>query len=160
MRNILLLTCVLGISCASWAQGDQASWASLSTLHAGQKIQVVEMNSKKHSGTFVNSSDTAISFQDTAGQQTIPKQDVRRVKLMENKHRLRNTLIGAGVGAGAGTVIGAASFQPCSPSQSFCIQPIGRGAIAAIGAVVGAVAGAIVGVLLPSHSTIYNVNLH
>jgi hypothetical protein len=90
----------------------------LSTLHAGQKIQVVEMNSKKHSGTFVNFSDTAISFQDTAGEQTIPKQDLRRVKLMENKHRLRNTLIGAGVGAGAGTVIGAASFQPCSPSQS------------------------------------------
>ena len=58
-------------------------------LHAGQKIQVVEMNSKKHSGTFVNVSDTAISYQKTASAQTIQKQDVRSVKLMENKFRLR-----------------------------------------------------------------------
>ena len=158
MRNMFLLTCVLGVSCASWAQADQSSWANLSTLYGGQKVQIVEMNSKKHSGTFVNFSETALSYQDATGEQTVPRQKVRRVKLMQNKHRLRNTLIGAGVGAGAGGVIGAASFQPCSPSQSLCIQPIGRGAIAAIGAVVGAAVGAVVGALLPSHSTIYSVN--
>jgi hypothetical protein len=28
-------------------------WANLSGLQAGQKIQIVDMNSKKHSGTFV-----------------------------------------------------------------------------------------------------------
>jgi hypothetical protein len=108
MRKILFLICVLGIPCASWSQTNQASWANLSTLRAGQKIQVVEMNSKKHSGTFVNVSDTAIWYKEAAGEQAIQRHDVRSVKLMENKHRLRNTLIGGAVGAGAGAGIGAA----------------------------------------------------
>src|ERR1035437_1589203 len=115
MRKLLFLICVLGMPCASWAQTDRASWANLSALLVGQKIQVVEMNAKKHSGTFVHVSDTAISYQETAGEQTIEKQDVRSVKLMKNNPRLRNTLIGlavgGGVGAGVGAVIGAATFH-------------------------------------------------
>jgi hypothetical protein len=163
MRNIFLLTCVLGLSCVCWAQADQSSWANLSTLYVGQKIQIVDGNSKKHSGTFVTFSETAISYQETAGEQTIPKQDVRRVKLMQNKHRLRNTLIGACVGFGAGAAIGAASYkqQSCPSTDSFCLSGIGgRGIPTAIGAVVGFAAGTIVGTLLPSHPTVYSVNLH
>ena len=162
MRKLSLLIWILGISCASRAQSEQASWANLNTLHAGQKIQIVDVNSKKHSGAFVRFSETTISYQETAGEQTIPKQDVRRVKLMENAHRLRNTLIGAGVGAGAGAGIGAASYtkQSCA-STSFCLSGIGgRGIPAAIGAVVGLVAGTVVGALLPSHRSIYSVNSH
>jgi hypothetical protein len=159
MRKSLFLICVFGLSCASWGQTDRASWANLSALQARQKIQIVDMNSKKHSGTFVSVSDTAVSYQEAAGEQTIQKQDVRSVKLMENKHRLRNTLIGGAVGAGAGAGIGAAADHPCS-SQGFCIDPIGRGGAAGIGAVVGLVGGAVVGALLPSHKMIYSVTLH
>jgi hypothetical protein len=163
MRKISLLICILGMCCVARAQSNQASWANLSTLYAGQKIQIVDANSKKHSGAFVRFSETAISYQETAGEQTIPKQDVRRVKLMENKHRLRNTLIGAGVGAGAGAGIGAASYskQSCSSTDFICLNGIGgRGIPTAIGAVVGLVAGMVVGALLPSHQSIYSVNSH
>jgi hypothetical protein len=160
MRNIFLLTCVLGISCASWAQADHSSWANLSSLYTGQKIQIIEKDSKKHSGTFVTFNETAILYQDTAGEQTIPREAVRRVKLMQNRHRLRNTLIGAGVGAGAGGLIAAAAVQPCSSTQNFCIQPFGRGAAAGVGATLGAVVGAVVGALLPNHTTIYNMISH
>jgi hypothetical protein len=153
VRKILFLICVLGIPCASWAQTNQASWANLSALHAGQKIQVVEMNSKKHSGTFVNVSDTAISYKETAGEQTIQKQDVCSVKLMENKHRLRNTLIVGAVGAGAGAGFGAAIYRSGEIGTT-------RGEIAALYAVVGFVGGAVVGALLPTHNTIYSVNSH
>ena len=157
MNQIPVILCVLGLSCASWAQTNRASWANLSALQAGQKIQIVDMNSKKHSGTFVSVSDKAISYQEAAGEQMIQKQDVRSVKLMENKHRLRNTLIGGAVGAGAGAGIAAAADHPCS-SQGFCIDPIGRGGAAGIGALVGFVGGAVVGVLWPSHKMIYSVN--
>lgn len=159
MRKSLLLICFLGLSCVSWPQTNRASWANLSGLQALQKIQIVDMNSKKHSGTFVSVSGTALSYRDSAGDQTIQKQDVRCVKLMRNKHRLRNTLIGGVVGAGAGAGIGAATSHPCS-SQGLCIQPIGKGGMAGIGAVVGFVGGAVVGVLLPSHEMIYSVNSH
>lgn len=126
----------------------------------GQKIQVVEMNAKQHSGTFVHISDTAISYQESAGEQTIEKQAVRSVKLMNNKHRLRNTLMGTGIGGGVGAGIGAETYHPCS-SKSFCIQPVGQGGqtgiAAAFGFAGGAAVGAVIGVLSPSHSTIYSV---
>jgi hypothetical protein len=160
MRKSLLLICVLGLSCVTrGAQTNRASWNGLSALLAGQKIQIVDMNSKKHSGAFVSVSGTALSYRDNAGEQTIQKQDVRCVQRMKNKHRLRNTLIGGAVGAGAGAAIGAATSHSCS-SQGLCIQPIGKGGMAGIGAIVGFVGGAVIGILLPSHETIYSVNSH
>ena len=167
MRKTLFLICVLGTRFVSGAQTDQGSWANLNALQAGQKIQVVDINSKKHSGTFVNVSDTEISYQETAGEQTMQKQGVRSVKLMENKHRARNTLtgmgVGGGVGAGVGAGIEAATFRSCS-SPSFCIQPVGKGGqtgiAAAFGFVGGAAVGAVVGALVPSHHTIYRANFH
>jgi hypothetical protein len=166
MQRLLFLMCFLGPPLAG-AQTDQASWANLNALQAGQKIQVVDMNSKKHSGMFVNVSDIAISYQEAAGEQIVQKQDVRSVKLVESKQRVRNTLVGigvgGGVGAGVGAGIGAATFHSCS-SQSFCIQPVGKGGTAGIAAVFGfaggAVVGAVVGALLPSHRTIYRVTSH
>lgn len=158
MRKVLFLVCVLGLSCVSRAQ-SKTDWSSLTSLRAGQKIQIVDTQSKKHSGTFVSGSDTSISYRDTVGEHSIEKQEIRTVTIMENKHRLRNTVIVAAVGAGVGAAIGAATYKSCS-SQSFCIDPGGRALPTGIGAVVGGVGGAVVGVLLPSHSTIYNVAPH
>jgi hypothetical protein len=167
MRRTLFLICVLGTSFVSAAQRDQGLWANLNALQAGQKIQVVDMNSKKYSGTFMNVSETAISYQENEGAQTIQKQDVRSVKLMENKHRVRNALVGMGVGGGVGAGVGAGieavTFHSCS-SQSFCIQPVGKGGstgiAAAFGFVGGAAVGAAVGALLPGHRTVYRANAH
>ena len=142
MRKFWILICVLGMPCAASAQ-----WENLNTLQAGRKIQVIE-NSKKDSGTFLSVSDKGISLQGKSGAQTIQRQDVRSVKLMENKHRLRNTLIGAAVGAGAGAGISAAAWEPHGYVG-------GRGTGAAVGAVIGAVGGAVVGALWPSQETIY-----
>ncbi len=153
MRNMLSLIWALAISCASVAQTSQSSWSNLSGLQVGQKIQVVEMTSKKHSGNFVSVSDSAISLKNAAGEEAVQKQDVRSVKLMKGKHRLRNSMIGAGVGAGAGAGIGAGAWE----SNGYVG---GKGDGAAIGAVLGGLSGAIVGALLPSHETIYSVGSH
>jgi hypothetical protein len=150
MRKLWIL-CILGWPCVASAGSNQATWENLSTLQAGQRIQVVEMNSKKESGTFLRVSDTTISLEEHGGEQTIPRQDVRSVKLKENKHRLRNTLIGAGVGAGAGAGISAAVWEPHGYAG-------GRGTGAAFGAVIGVVGGAVVGALWPSHKMIYHLN--
>jgi len=163
MRKILFLICVLGMSCASWAQAASL-WTNLSALQPGQKIQIVEMNSKKHSGAFVSFSDAVITYEDTAGGQTIPRQNVRKVKLIGNGHRLRNTLIGGVVGAGVGAAIGAAAFQGCTPNPSSgqfpnCVgASITRGEGAAIVAPLGFLAGAVVGAFLPGHRTIYSAS--
>jgi hypothetical protein len=142
MRKFWILACFLGMPCVVSAQ-----WGNLNTLQAGQKIQVVQ-TSRKDSGTFLSVSDKEISLQGKSGPQTIQRQDVRSVKLMANKHRLRNSLIGAGVGAGAGAGISAAAWEP----RGFAG---GRGTGAAVGAVIGAVGGAIIGAAWPGHETIY-----
>jgi hypothetical protein len=153
MRKLLFLVGVLGLSCASLAQTNQAGWTNLSALHPGQSIQVTDTASKTLSGTFLSVSETAISFSDTSGEKSVQKQDVRSVKLMANQHRLRNTVIGAGVGAGAGAGIVAGTWE----SGGFLG---GKGVGAAVGAVIGGISGAVVGALLPSHSTIYRVPSH
>jgi hypothetical protein len=150
MRKILLLICVLGTSGTLWAQNNPASWHNLNAVRVGEKIQVLERNSTKISGTFLNVSDGAISVQREAGSQAIPRQDVVSVKLMKNRHRLRNTFIGASIGAGAGAVIGAAW------NNDF----VARGLAAAVAAGVILVPGAIVGALVPDHTTVYSVRSH
>jgi hypothetical protein len=159
MRKVLLVFCIVGLPCAALAQINQALWTNLSALRPGQKIQVVEMTSKKHSGVFAGVSDTAIVYSEKTGERSVPKQDVRSVKLMENKHRLRNTLIVGAAGAGVGAAIGAATHKGCS-TQSFCLDIGGRALPAGIGAVIGGLGGAAIGALLPSHGTIYNVAPH
>ena len=94
MRKLWILACVLALPSVASAQ-----WDNLNKLQAGQKIQVVEVGSKKDSGTFLSVSDKTISLQGKSGQQNIERQDVASIKLMENKHRLRNALIGGAVGA-------------------------------------------------------------
>jgi hypothetical protein len=156
MRKIFLLLFVLRLSWAAFAQTDRASWANLSGLRPGQKIQVVAMTSTKPSGAFETVSETAINYRDTAGEQSIQKKDVRSVRLMENKHHLRNALIGAAAGAGAGAGIGAAS----TGHPGSILTDVSRAKGAGVGAVLGLIGGATLGALLPSHSTIYRVSSH
>jgi len=149
MRKIVFVAGLLAASGVALAQTNVGSWQNVSALGAGEPIQVVEVSSGKHSGVFVNATDTAIVLRESSGERTIQKQDVRSVKLTKKGHRLRNTLIGAGVGAGAGAGITAGAWE----SNGFLG---GRGVGAAVGAVIGGVGGAIVGAVLPSHQTIYS----
>lgn len=147
-RTLWLLLFLLGMPAMVRAQTNQSSWESLSTLQVGQKIQVAGMKSKTVSGTFESFSDAAISLQTQSGEQTIQRKDIRGVKLIENKRRARNALIGAAIGAGAGAGIGAAAWENHGYEG-------GKGTGAGISAAIGAVGGAIVGALWPSHKTIY-----
>jgi len=150
MRRLGTLVCVLAMPFVTFAETNQSSWENLSALGAGHKIQVVEMNSKTVFGTFLSVNDAGMSLQAAGGAQTIQRQDVRVVKLMENKHRLRNAAIGAAVGAGVGAGVGAAVGK-----GNGAFDFAGQGA--AIVAAAGGVIGAIVGALWPSHKIIYRV---
>jgi hypothetical protein len=156
MKALIIAVCLLGTPCISSAQVDKSSWTNLNALLPGQKIQVVVMSNKKSVGAFLSATDEAITLQQKSGEQTIQKQSVRFVWLMKNKHRLRNSLIGAGVGAGIGAGIGAATGGPCKMPSS-CFFYLTRPEQAAIFAVPGLAIGAAVGALWPTHEVIYRV---
>jgi hypothetical protein len=148
--TVAILWCVALMPFGTLAQSAQSSWSNLNALQAGQKIQVTGADSKTHSGTFVRATDSGLSLEEAGGAQTIQRQDVRSVKLMENRHRLRNTLIGAAVGAGAGAGITAGTWE----NHGFLGD---KGTGAAVGAVIGAAAGAVVGAMWPRRKTIFRV---
>ena len=56
-----------------FGQADKSSWMNLSALQPRQKIQVVEMNSKKETGAFTSITDAAITPYGKAGEQTIQR---------------------------------------------------------------------------------------
>jgi hypothetical protein len=157
MQKPWFLLCILAISCTAPIHGQQGSWQNLNTLRPGEQIQVRGIKSLKITGAFVSVTDAAISLQAESGQQTIQKPDVRSVKRMKNNHRLRNTLILAGVGAGVGAGIGAAAHHSCPSTQTFCLDIGGRSLPAAIGGTVGLLGGAAIGAFIPTHETIYSV---
>lgn len=151
MRKLSFFALILCLPFVSCAQSASSFWATLNTLQPGEKIQIVDTHSKRHSGLFASISETSISYTDSSGQKTIAQQDVRSIKVTQNTHRLRKVLLGAGIGAVSGAAVTAAGWE----SNGFLG---GKGAGAAVGASIGCGIGAIVGAVLPSHSTVYSVN--
>ena len=149
MRSVLPALVVLMFACPSIAQSG--SWAGLSGLKEGQKIRIVETNSKKHSGQFRRVSDSAITFTENNSERSIQKQDVRSVSF-ENNRRLRNTLIGVGTGIGAGAAFGAIACR----NDSW----LGSGPCAAGGAALGVIFGAPIGAVMPTHNSVYKAPAH
>jgi hypothetical protein len=142
---------VVALLCVS-AGVEGQSWASLSGLKVGQKIQITEMNMRKnHSGTFLSASDSAITFREGSAEKSLQKAEVRTIKLQTNR-RLRNTLIGFGAGGGAGAAIGAGM---CAHDTWF-----GPGPCAAVMGVIGAVIGTPIGALIPTDDTVYRADPH
>ena len=151
MRRALLVACLLMIPCVSRAQKTPASWDGLNALRAGDKVEVVETSLKKHTGTFAAVSEESLTLREGAAEQSIRKEDVMRVTSLAKSHRLRNALIFAAVGGGAGAGIGAAAF-PCRRGD-ICVNGITAG----IFGVSGFLGGAAIGAFVPSHPTIYRV---
>ena len=155
MRSALALLCVFVFSCASVAQSGQSSWRGLGGLNVGQKIQIIETNSKKHTASFVSVTDSAITFTEGSAERSLQKAEVRSVKLHGHR-RMRNALIGREWAA-----------APCGGwrGDEFSItQMVGtlasRGDCALVMGAFGALIGAPIGALIPTDNTIYLAESH
>ncbi|MGD1102544.1 MAG: hypothetical protein ABSA59_10800 [Terriglobia bacterium] len=145
-----LMVLTLGMAVRPAFGGDdknQAAWDKLKKLSAGQQVQVVLKGAQTASGNFRSVTDEAMVVSTPAGDQTLSRQSIVRVSAKGKGHRMRNTLIGAGVGAGAMAAIGAAKGG-CGQGVS-CIG-ITRGEAIGIYTGLGAIGGAIVGAILPT----------
>lgn len=159
MRRLLICACALALPCTGWAQSGKSatSWRNLSTLRAGEKIQVVDTSREKHSGAFVSFSDRSITMKGKHETEMIQRVDVASVSVTE-RHTLRKALIGGAIGAGAGAGIGAATCGGGNykPSTGWLVNLSGwsictRGEGAAIGAGVLGGVGLLVGGLIGLH---------
>ena len=125
------------------------SWDVLRGLKPGDRVLVRDTAGKQVKGKFTAVSDDAIRLTSQRREISIEKVRVRHVKVPSSSRRLRNGLIGAGIGLAVGVTIdqtlGAIfrneSGQTSSALAATYIAPI---------AVFGGIAAA-----LPAYKTIY-----
>ena len=144
MREVIMSLLLVSVPVLASAQDREASWENLQQLRVGQRIQVVQKDLKKHNGTFLSFSEEAISLRIENDEVGIRRENVLRVSNRERNHRLRNSLIGAGLLGGLGLAIGSSNDDEYP--VVVLLVPIMGGAGAALGAAI------------PSYPTIYRAN--
>ncbi|MGH9455598.1 MAG: hypothetical protein ACRD2O_16685 [Terriglobia bacterium] len=149
MKGILSLTTLLMQLMAVIPLGAaplpvNANWNSLKQLAPGDEVKIAMKNMKSYKGKFQSVGDEAIVVRLGKRSQSFARQDVLRVSTKGKSHRLRNTLIGAAIGAGAGLgfgqwVDGTAGCGFICFASSDAGKEIFTPSFAVVGAIVGAV---------------------
>ena len=124
-------------------QTGKSDWGNLRQMRSGQQVETVLKDAKSYRGTLQSVSDDGITIRAVSDEQTFLRANVLRVSVKGKGHRLRNAVLGAGIGAGTGTVVGAAV---CGQRSSYC--KVSQGI--SFGARVVGLIGAAVGVLIPT----------
>ncbi|MDP9171980.1 MAG: hypothetical protein M3N54_15290 [Acidobacteriota bacterium] len=120
------------------------SWSSVKAISPGTEIRIA--GASPIHGTLQTVSDDTLVINSTTGSKTFDRPQITRVSVKKTSHRMRNTLLGAGVGAVGGLAVGAASDHSCAPSGCFFGNNFGKEILTPAGAVIGA----LVGVLFPT----------
>ena len=81
-----------------------ADWKPVSAVSAGTKVRV-ETAAVKQTGTLLSVSDQSIQIATDKGELSIARADIERVYVSTKGHRVRNTIIGAAIGAAAGVTL-------------------------------------------------------
>ncbi len=131
------------------AEPSISDWNNLQQLRVGDKVEVVRTDLSKLKGRFLSFSDEAISLRVGKDEVGVQRPNVFRVSSREHSKRLRNTLIGLGIGAAAGAVVGAAAVAG-KPRQAG-----ERRLSMVIGTLIGSGVGTVVGAAFPALQTIY-----
>lgn len=96
--RILLLVLIPGLHL--FAQ----SWDAVCRLQPGDRVRVLEIAGPEHKGTFASCSGGAVAIRTDKGEATVERATVRRVQVRSGTRRLRNVLIGAGIGVAIGAL--------------------------------------------------------
>ena len=138
-KSILAVLVLMTTPRLALAQSGEDSWDRLRQLHAGQKIEVVNMKLKSVTGNFTGYDDHAVLLRVDRDEVSIPRGDVLSIKNREISHRRRNVLLGLAIGAAGGLAIGAikgATYHESGETGVFMAvcTPIGAGIGAGLGA--------------------------
>jgi len=149
MMNRLTLICFV-VASSGLLRGQPAhDWASLGhtpAISAGTEIQARTTGNKRYRGQFKAADEDALVMIVANDEQRLPRATVSRVSVKKPGHRLRNVLIGLGIGAAAGLSLGAIADARCTGKCIEGTTPLGK----EVGTPLGLLIGAIIGVALPT----------
>jgi hypothetical protein len=147
LRHIVLpalLAAALAATTAAQQAKPIANWANLDQLVPGSEIRVTLATGRTLRGFVQRVTPESLAINAATSQETLSRQDIRRVELKKPGHRGRNTLIGLAIGTGAGLAAGAGVDANGGPGIIF--PDIGKAVLSPVGALVGTV----IGVALPT----------
>jgi hypothetical protein len=140
------------LSLAAAGQTPLSNWEVVKMLAPGTQIRIASGKSLPILGTLESASDSELVFMQGAGPQSFPRAEIGSVSVREKGHRLRNTLIGFGVGTVAGAAIGfsvgEAQESGCKISSG-CFGFEAAGGTGA-GGIIGLVGGTLTGLFWPT----------
>ena len=139
-----LLAATLAATAAAQQDKPMANWVNLNQLVTGAEIRVTLANGKTLSGFMQRVTPESLAVNATTSQETLSRQEIRRVSLKRSGHRGRNTLIGLAAGGGSGLAVGAVEVSRTRPGAMF--RNFGYAVFLPLGALVGTV----IGVALPT----------
>ncbi|HKR13513.1 MAG TPA: hypothetical protein VJT15_15720 [Pyrinomonadaceae bacterium] len=117
------------------------SWTSVQQVGTDERIVVKRKDGKELKGRMIEASETTLTIDRDGKPFAITRDDVRRVHVITGKaEKGKWALIGAAIGGGAGTGIGAIKYSPLVDDSELFI-PLGL----MVGAGVGAVTGMLIG---------------
>lgn len=122
----------------------QSEWSVVRQLTSGQELKVVLKEGGSRRGSFESANDSSIVVRSGNSEQTLSRDQVRRILLKSKGHRKRNALIGAGVGAGAGLGLGASIDNNCSSTSIVCTGNKGKAILTPVFGLLGAGIGALI----------------
>ena len=100
MRSLVIALASVGLVLAAPAS---KTWESLGQLNSGAPIEVVTSD-RAEKGEFVSSSTESLTIHTRRGEQKFLRLEVVRVVSRTQSRRMRNVLIGVGVGAAIGLI--------------------------------------------------------
>jgi hypothetical protein len=137
---VILLTSLLLSPVTLLAQAGTSDWSRLSSVSTGSKLSIKLRNGKKVNGTLSGVSDTSLTLLVKNNSTEVKRDDIVTVHQVNEKSATKAALIGMGVGAGAGAIVGAAGDD-----DGYIRQSVAVGITTILGAGVGALGGWLVG---------------
>jgi hypothetical protein len=114
-----------------------ADWGAVQRIPAAQKIEVTgRSGGGRLRATLVSASPDTIVVREASGERSIPRADIRELRVFESGRRAHRGLFWTLVGAGAGAGASLAACVSCAGEGREVTKyvPLGVGAGAAIGA--------------------------
>jgi len=121
-------------------------------LAAGDEIRVKDRRGLEHEGVFVSSTPDEIRLMTRSGAYAVPEAEIATVERSLGQRRRfgRNFALTVGLAAGAGAVLGAATWQPCNDTgfMACFLHPESRTDAFAWGLAGGGLLGVPIGIIV------------
>jgi hypothetical protein len=139
----ILLTSLLLSPVTVTAQAGINDWSRLNSFASGSKLSARLRNGKTVDGSLSSVSDTGLTLMVKNTATEIKRDDVLTVHEVTRKSAKAATLIGMGLGAGAGAIFGAVAASKSDGFEN--LDNIATAVTTVLGAGAGAVGGFLIG---------------